>query len=98
MRSFRQSSRNRAPSSPRSRSDANIPSTGDEEYDRRTLHSFLGYTAFSGVRMRDGDIVNDPSFPAFRVAAQPDDRVPSDAPMFNPFGRWKLGAIDASQN
>jgi hypothetical protein len=78
--------------------DAIIPSTGDEEYDRRTLHSFLGYTAFSGVAMRDGDIVNDPSLPAFRVSKLADDPTPYDAPMFNPYGRWKLGAIDASLN
>jgi hypothetical protein len=78
--------------------DAIIPSTGDEEFDRRTLHSFLGYTAFSGALLHDGDIVNDPTLPTFRVATQADDRVPSDAPMFNPYGRWKLATIDATLN
>jgi hypothetical protein len=78
--------------------DAIIPSTGDEEYDRRTLHSFLGYTAFSGALLHDGDIVNDPTLPTFRVATQADDRVPNDAPMFNPYGRWKLATIDATLN
>jgi hypothetical protein len=78
--------------------DAIIPSTGDEEYDRRTLHSFLGYTAFSGALLHDGDIVNDPTLPTFRVATQADDRAPRDAPMFNPYGRWKLATIDATLN
>lgn len=78
--------------------DAIVPSTGDEEFDCRTLHSFLGYTAFSGATLKDGELVGDPVLPTFRVYSQADDRVPADAPMFNPYGRWRLAPIDVSRN
>ena len=78
--------------------DAVIPSTGNQEYDSRTLHSFLGYTAFSGATLRDGEIVGDTILPTFRVHSQSDDRVEPDAPMFNPYGRWRLVAVDVQRN
>jgi hypothetical protein len=78
--------------------DAIIPSTGDAEFDARTLHSFLGYTAFSGATLRDGEVVGDAELPTFAVYSQADDRVPQSAPMFNPFGRWRLERIHVEQN
>jgi hypothetical protein len=78
--------------------DAIIPSTGDKERDYRTIHSFLGYTAFSGVTLNDGEMVGDVVLPNFRVYSQADDRTPSEAPMFNPFGRWKLVPLDGLRN
>ncbi len=78
--------------------DAIIPQTGVEERDYRTIHSFLGYTAFSGVTLKDGDLVSDVVLPNFRAYAQPDDRVPAHAPMFNPYGRWQLVALDGLRN
>jgi hypothetical protein len=78
--------------------DAIIPSTGDKERDYRTIHSFLGYTAFSGVTLHDGEMVGDVVLPNFRVYSQADDRVPSHAPMFNSFGRWKLVPLDGLRN
>jgi hypothetical protein len=78
--------------------DAVIPSTGNQEYDSRTLHSFLGYTAFSGATLRDGEIVGDAILPTFRVHSQSDDRVEPGAPMFNPYGRWRLVAVDVQRN
>ncbi len=78
--------------------DAVIPRTGHEEFDFRTLHSFLGYTAFSGAELKDGDMVGDAVLPNFRVHAEADDRVPEDAPMFNPYGRWRLAPVDVSRN
>jgi hypothetical protein len=78
--------------------DAIVPATGVEEVDFRTLHSFLGYTAFSGAVLNDGDMIGDPILPNFRVSHQEDDRVPPDAPMFNPLGRWRLEPIDVSRN
>ena len=78
--------------------DAIIPSTGNEEYDSRTLHSFLGYTAFSGAEIQEGEVVGDVVLPTFRAHMQPDDRVPADAPMFNPYGRWRLVPLDGEQN
>lgn len=78
--------------------DAIIPRTGVEERDYRTLHSFLGYTAFSGATLRDGEMVGDVVLPNFRVHAQPDDRVPANAPMFNPYGRWRLVPLDGLRN
>lgn len=78
--------------------DATIPHTGRQEFDARTLHSFLGYTAFSGVQLSDGDVVGDSVLPTFRVFHQTDDRAPPDVPMFNPYGRWRLEPMDAQCN
>ena len=78
--------------------DAIIPSTGNQEYDSRTLHSFLGFTAFSGAAIQDGDMVGDPVLPTFHAHTQADDRFPADAPMFNPYGRWRLVPIDGERN
>ncbi len=78
--------------------DAIVPSRGDEEHDYRTIHSFLGYTAFSGRAIEDGSLVGESVLPNFRAHAQPDDRVPPDAPMFNPYGRWRLAALDSRLN
>ena len=36
-----------------------LPLVGDQDYAYRALHSFLGYTAFSGAVINDGDIVGD---------------------------------------
>ncbi|MCI0333020.1 MAG: hypothetical protein L0228_07345 [Planctomycetes bacterium] len=78
--------------------DAVIPSTGNAEFDSRTLHSFLGYTAFSGAQLKDGELVGDVVLPTFRVYSQTDDRAPETAPMFNPYGRWRLERIDIERN
>ena len=78
--------------------DAVIPSTGNAEYDSRTLHSFLGYTAFSGAAIEEGEVFHDAVLPTFRAYAQPDDRVEAAAPMFNPFGRWRLEPLDSERN
>jgi hypothetical protein len=78
--------------------DAIVPATADEERDYRTIHSFLGFTAFSGAKIKDGDLVSDPSLPTLRAYAQPDDRTPREAPMHNPFGRWRLTPFDVLQN
>lgn len=80
------------------RRDAIIPRTDDDERDYRTLHSFLGFTAFSGAKIGDGDVVGDPVLPTFRAHVQDDDRVPADAPMFNPYGRWRLVPVDVERN
>jgi hypothetical protein len=78
--------------------DAIIPLTGHDEYDFRTLHSFLGFTAFSGNIVADGDTIGDPVLPTFRAHAEPHDRVPIDAPMFNPYGQWRLVPYDGQLN
>jgi hypothetical protein len=78
--------------------DAAIPATGDQEFDYRTLHSFLGYTAFSGAKLEEGEMVGDAVLPTFRVYSQPHDRFPADVPMFNPYGEWRLEPVDVQQN
>jgi hypothetical protein len=78
--------------------DAIIPSTGNQEYDARTLHSFLGYTAFSGATIKDGELMGDAVLPTFSAHSQADDRCPADAPMFNPYGRWRLVPLDGERN
>lgn len=78
--------------------DAIIPATGDAEHDARTLHTFLGYVAFSGATIRNGDALGDELLPTFRAFAVPDDRCPENAPMFNPLGRWRLVPYDVQQN
>ena len=78
--------------------DVIIPSTGNDEYDYRSLHSFLGFTAFSGATIRDGDMVGDPVLPTYRAHMQPEDRFSADTPMFNRYGRWRLVPIDGQRN
>jgi hypothetical protein len=78
--------------------DAIIPSTGNREFDSRTIHSFLGYTAFSGASIEEGEVVGDLVLPTFRVYRQSEDRFPTDAPMFNPYGRWRLVPLDEQRN
>lgn len=78
--------------------DAIIPRTGREDRDFRTLHSFLGYTAFSGKTLQDGELVGDPVLPTFQVHAEPYDRFPADAPMFNPYGQWRLKPLGGEMN
>jgi hypothetical protein len=78
--------------------DAIIPSTGNAEYDSRTLHSFLGYTAFSGATIREGEVFGDAVLPTFRAYLQADDRVPAGGAMFNPYGQWRLVSLDTEQN
>jgi hypothetical protein len=78
--------------------DAVIPSTGNAEYDSRTLHSFLGYTAFSGATIQEGEIFGDAVLPTFQAYAEADDRVPAEAPMFNPYGQWRLVPVDPQNN
>jgi hypothetical protein len=78
--------------------DAIVPSTGNDEYDYRTLHSFLGFTAFSGAAISDGDMVGDPVLPTFHAHMQPDDRFSAGTPMFNRYGRWRLVPVDGERN
>jgi len=78
--------------------DAVLPATGDHEFDARTLHSFLGFTAFSGAKLKPGEVVGDPLLPTFCVHAQVDDRVEASAPMFNPYGRWHLERLSSERN
>ena len=78
--------------------DAVIPRTDDEEFDYRTLHSFLGYSYRSGMPIKDGDLLGDPVLPTFRAYREPHDRMPSDAPMFNPFGQWRLKRLPVENN
>src|SRR3989304_916405 len=78
--------------------DAVIPAAGNEEYDCRALHSFLGYTALSGVTLEDGDVVGDTGLPTYPVHAQADARFSADTPMFNRYGRWRLVPVDEERN
>jgi hypothetical protein len=80
------------------RRDAVIPRTANYEYDCRSLHSFLGYSAFSGATIEDGDIVRDPVLPTYHAHAGLDDRLPTSAPMHNPYGRWRLVPYDEARN
>jgi hypothetical protein len=78
--------------------DAVIPTTHNNDYDLRSLHSFLGFTAFSGATVSDGDIVQDPVLPTYHAHSQPEDRFSPDTPMFNPYGRWRLVPLDGERN
>jgi hypothetical protein len=78
--------------------DAIVPATGNHEYDSRTLHSFLGFSVFSGAQLRDGEVVGDPVLPTFRLHAEEDDRFEADAPMFNARGRWRLERLNSERN
>lgn len=78
--------------------DAVLPRTGNEEYDFRTLHSFLGFYYRSGAPIRDGDVMDDPVLPTVRAYREPYDRMPPNAPMFNPFGQWRLESLPVENN
>jgi hypothetical protein len=74
--------------------DAIMPRTGNDEKDRLILASFLGYTYRSGVTLSENEIIADPSLPSFQLKSDPDERMPKDAPMHNPFGRWRLEPVE----
>jgi hypothetical protein len=78
--------------------DAVIPATGNRDYDLRSLHNYLGFTAFSGANVQDGDVIQDPVLPTYHAYSQPEDRFEADTPMFNPFGRWRLVPYDGRMN
>ncbi|WP_148073639.1 hypothetical protein [Bythopirellula goksoeyrii] len=78
--------------------EAIIPLTGNDEFDYRTLHSFLGYTAFSGNTLHEGEVVGDPVLPTFIVHSEPYDRFPEHAPMYNPYGQWRLTPFNSELN
>jgi hypothetical protein len=78
--------------------DAVIPFCGDQDFTFRTLHSFLGYTAFSGKVVADGEIVTDPVLPTIRAIQVPYDRFPAGSPVYNPFGQWRLVPVDTQVN
>jgi len=78
--------------------EAVIPSTGNEEYDFRTLHSFLGYSYRSGAKIKDGEVVGDTVLPTFCVYREPADKFSPDAPMYNPFGQWRLKRLPVENN
>jgi hypothetical protein len=78
--------------------EAVIPRTGNDEYDFRTLHSFLGYSYASGATINDGDVVGDTVLPTFRVYKEPHDRIEPGTPMSNPFGQWRLKRYEVENN
>ena len=78
--------------------DAVIPRLASEQHTYQALHSFLGYTAFSGAAVQDGEIITDPVLPTFRVHQEPHDRDTAGTPMNNPFGQWRLELLEVEQN
>jgi hypothetical protein len=78
--------------------EALMPLLKTQEQTYTALHSFLGYSAFSGAKINDGDVITDPVLPALRVRSEPHDRFAAGTPMFNPFGQWRLELVDVGQN
>jgi hypothetical protein len=78
--------------------EAVIPRTGNQEFDLRTLHSFLGYSYASGATINDGDVIGDTVLPTFRVYKEPHDRIEPGTPMSNPFGQWRLKRYEVENN
>ena len=58
------------------------------------LHNFLGYVYQSGNPIIDGDAMGDEESAMFRARAQPCTRFPVGSPWHNPYGVWRLEAID----
>jgi hypothetical protein len=57
------------------------------------IHNFLGYTYQSGAIVCDGDVLNGPDGPLFRVFHEPCTTLPAGSPMHNPYGMWRLEAV-----
>jgi hypothetical protein len=58
------------------------------------LHNFLGYAYQSGVAINDGDPLGDEEGAMFRARAHPCTRFPPGTPFHNPYGIWRLEAIE----
>jgi hypothetical protein len=78
--------------------DAVLSRTGDDEFDLRTLHSFLGFSYASGATINDGDYVGDPLLPTLRAFREPHSKMEPDGPMYNPFGQWRLERVNVENN
>ncbi len=74
--------------------DAVMPRTGSDERDHMILASFLGYSYRSGITLADGEIISDPTLPAFQLHAEQAQPVPDGSPMHNPHGRWRLSLVE----
>jgi hypothetical protein len=72
-----------------------IPPGGDREAAGFALHNFLGYVPQSGVTIADGDALGDETAAMFSAHARPCTRFPNDTPFFNPYGVWRLEAIES---
>ncbi|MFT3786550.1 MAG: hypothetical protein QM770_10335 [Tepidisphaeraceae bacterium] len=70
--------------------DAQMPRTGDDKKDDFHIRNFLAYTYRSGATIKDGDDLGDDLGPLYKVKLIDDDRIESNHPMFNPFGRYQL--------
>jgi hypothetical protein len=71
-----------------------IPPGADREAAGFALHNFLGYVLQSGVTIVDGDALGDETAAMFSAHARPCTRFPKGTPFFNPYGVWRLEAID----
>lgn len=74
--------------------DAIMPRTGNDDRDRTILASFLGYLYQSGVELHDNEIISDPTLPSFQLKAEEGEKFPEGSPMFSPYGRWRLVAVE----
>jgi hypothetical protein len=75
-----------------------IPPGGDREAAGFALHNFLGYVLQSGVTIVDGDALGDETSAMFSAHAMPCTRFPKDTPFFNPYGVWRLEAIEGDDD
>ena len=78
--------------------DAVLPRIENEAYAHQALHSFLGFTAFSGSAVKDSETFTDPILPTLQAFHQPHDRFEADCPMHNPYGQWRLVKVGVEQN
>jgi hypothetical protein len=74
--------------------DAVLPRTGDREEDACVLSSFLMYTICSGTEVGDGECIGDADAPTHRVRSHDCTFPPAGTPMHNPYGCWRLEAVD----
>jgi hypothetical protein len=76
--------------------DAVITRGGDDEADWFDLTSFLGYTLLPDVVIADGDLAGDGdgSPPRYRLHREASCRFPPGSPVHNPYGQWRLIAIE----
>ena len=58
------------------------------------LHNFLGYVYQSGMPVIDGDALGDEQSAMFRARARPCTRFPVDSSWYNPYGVWRLEALE----
>lgn len=78
--------------------DGIMTRSGDDRRDWTVLNNFLGFTFQGDEPVADGDLLGEEETgPEFRVAKEPCETFPVGTPFYNPYGMWRLEAVDPAE-